>query len=115
MPDTAEWINGRLVDPEHPGICVHLVGTTPGMWCSSCQSEKPPVMGDNVGILDTDNPYFGAWGWVITVLPEPDDSGNRYHVLLDREARNTVEIVKAKNVAKVKRYIEFGGVRRELT
>jgi len=31
-----QWINGRLVDPAHPGICVHHVGTTSGMWCGAC-------------------------------------------------------------------------------
>lgn len=32
-----EWRDGRLVHPEVPGICVHLVGTTPGLWCGACR------------------------------------------------------------------------------
>lgn len=31
-----EWVAGRLVRRGRPGICVHNVGTTPGMWCSAC-------------------------------------------------------------------------------
>jgi len=35
-----QWVDGRLIVPERPGICVHGVGTTPGLWCSSC-NEGP--------------------------------------------------------------------------
>ena len=31
-----EWRAGRLVNPNRPGLCVHLVGTSPGFWCSAC-------------------------------------------------------------------------------
>lgn len=43
-----EWRDGRLVDPAlSEGVCVHLVGLTPGLWCGGCDSHpdrpvKPP-------------------------------------------------------------------------
>lgn len=39
-PATEEWRNGRLVDSAlSEGVCVHLVGLTPGMWCGSCNTH----------------------------------------------------------------------------
>jgi hypothetical protein len=34
--ETEEWVDGRLIVTSRPGICVHGVGTTPGLWCSAC-------------------------------------------------------------------------------
>lgn len=43
-----EWTNGRLVDPDHPEICVHNVGTTGDLWCGACLegSSDGPAPGD---------------------------------------------------------------------
>lgn len=42
-PMAEEWRDGRLIDPDHPGICVHHVGTTPGMWCGACTPNHPAI------------------------------------------------------------------------
>lgn len=36
-----EWVDGRLVYPAWPHICIHLVGTTPGLWCGACIEQRP--------------------------------------------------------------------------
>jgi hypothetical protein len=44
-PELEVWRNGRLVNLSTPGICVHSVGTTSGMWCGGCNthSEHPDL------------------------------------------------------------------------
>jgi hypothetical protein len=34
------WKKRRLVNPDRPGICIHLVSTAKGFWCSECIALK---------------------------------------------------------------------------